>query len=239
MEQMIWVGGPDDVRHGEAAKSALAQCNDSRYWTAESGVVRVDRERWQAAQRYEARGWLECWRGVAGDRNDEHLAGFNGYANLKHNLGSVLEMGCGPFTQLQTILRDRIATHITLLDPLLKQYRSLAHCPYKNGTFYGYPADLRAVMGEELLDTETFDTIICINVLEHVMDAEVVLNNIHRALKSGGTLVFGERHYDQRNQLLVYDVGHPILVHKIVLDRFKSRFTPIYDNDIYFIGTKP
>lgn len=72
------------------------------------------------------------------DRNQEHEIGFNYYADVPLNLGNVLEVGCGPFTQLITILNNRAAKSITLLDPLLNSYLSLPNCTYKDKRLLGY-----------------------------------------------------------------------------------------------------
>jgi hypothetical protein len=109
----VWVGSPEDVRHDQDALAALLAKNDQRFYNPTLGVVRVDVRRWLAAQGYESRGWLHCWSDQADDRSDDHAALFDGYKALKNDLGWVLEIGCGPFTQLKTILKGRTAHHIT------------------------------------------------------------------------------------------------------------------------------
>jgi hypothetical protein len=71
------------------------------------GRARVSLERWQRAS------WAEAtWWGASKQRgNDDHagaMAGqFQEFKALPHRLGHVLEIGCGPFTQLKTILGVR------------------------------------------------------------------------------------------------------------------------------------
>lgn len=71
------------------------------------GRARVSLERWQRAS------WAEAtWWGASKQRgNDDHagaMAGqFQEFKALPHRLGHVLEIGCGPFTQLKSILGVR------------------------------------------------------------------------------------------------------------------------------------
>ena len=94
---------------------------------------RVDDQRWRAAQSHEATLWTEAPRGQTTDRNAHHAAHFGNYAALPESLGHVVELGCGPYTQLQTILRpsSRVVS-ITLVDPLAVHYQAHAKgCTYK------------------------------------------------------------------------------------------------------------
>jgi SAM-dependent methyltransferase len=45
--------------------------------------------------------------------------------------------------------------------------------------------------GEALSFDAEFDTVTCVNVLDHVRQPEAILRNIHRALRSGGRLLLG------------------------------------------------
>ncbi len=236
--QTVWVGGPDDVRVGDEALDAIRQENDANYYDPTYGVVRVPIARWRKAQGYESRGWLHCWADQSDDRSAEHAAIFDGYKNLKEDLGHVCEVGCGPFTQLRKIINGRKASRVTLLDPLLNSYRRLQHCFYKNGKFLNMPTILRQEMAESLTDFAVFDTIICINVLEHVMDAPLVLENLKRAVKAGGTVVFGEKSFDAYDPHYSFDVGHPIHLKRPLLDAFRKNFSVLFENGSYFIGTR-
>lgn len=236
--ETLWIGGPDDVRRGDSALDAIRVENDAHYFSDELGSVKVTQQRWRRAQEYEANGWLRCWSDQQDDRSAEHFEIFKGYQDLKSDLGHVCEIGCGPFTQLKTIIKGRTATRVTLLDPLLRSYQGLKHCPYRKNSFAGIQTSLRQEMAESLTDFAVFDTIVCINVLEHVMDAFLVLDNLKRSLKAGGTIVFGERAYPDFDPHFTFDAGHPIHVKGKVLDDFKSNFNVIYSNNHYFIGTR-
>lgn len=233
----MWIGSPVLVCEGQEARDRLANINDQKYHT-EFGTLKVDLERWQAAQQFEEKGWAEYWRHAEDDRNHEHQSLFDNYKVLPNHLGHILEVGCGPFTQTATILKDRKASLVTLLDPLLESYRKLPNCTHKSGSLCGLQTEFIPQMAESLNDVSRYDTVICINVLEHVMDAHLVLNNIHRALKRDGILVMGERAWDDFDPLQLYDVGHPIRVKSLVFDEYRRKFDMKYQNGNYFIGTK-
>lgn len=244
----IWIGSPADVRLEEQADEALARQNDAKFWNDETGIIKVDHDRWKEAQKFESDGWLIHWRTDTSDRNHEHTAGFDEYKNVPKNLGKVLEIGCGPFTQLQTIMGGRTIDTVTLLDPLLNNYKQLPHCVYKDDKFFGHTAELICSQAEALDKTNEFDTAICINVLEHVQDVELVLHNLHRSIKTGGIVIFGERCYDGLDINAIYDIGHPIRVKMNVFQKWEKQFEPLYlvtpalgnplRQEHYFIGKK-
>jgi SAM-dependent methyltransferase len=235
----LWIGSPSDVRSGDQAKDAIRTQNDAKYYDPTNGITKVDYERWVAAQKYEASGWMDCWQGVCDDRSHEHFQHFDGYRNLKKHLGNTLEVGCGPFTQLKTILNGRAASRITLLDPLIRRYLEHPNCSYKTGYLNGLGVTIRDMPAEHLGDMSSYDTIVCINVLEHVRDALRVLTNIYQALKFDGVLVMGERSWDDFDPHELFDAGHPIRLKKTVITSFKKNFNLLFENGDYFIGQKP
>lgn len=234
----IWVGSPHRICTGDEAAEALKNVNDSRYYDEVNGITQVDQERWQEAQQFEESGWIQCWSSMTDDRAEEHATIFDNYKTLPHDLGRVLEIGCGPFTQVKRILHGRTATSIMLTDPLINAYLDhMANCTYRQ-PLHGILTIIQAAPAEALVDTDFFDTIVCINVLEHVFDADAVLHNIRLALKVGGIVVMGERTYDDFDPHQHYDVGHPIRIKSIVLKRFMEDFEILYQNGDYFIAKK-
>lgn len=234
-----WVGSPADVRTGDAAEQAINTINDNKFYTdPHTGIIKVDEARWKQAQQFEEAGWTIYWSHSSSDRNHEHYGLFDEYKSLPQNLGKVLEIGCGPFTQASTILATRKADSITLTDPLLDKYLNLEHCPYKTGSLHNLKTTCITIKAEDINYNEEFDTVICINVLEHVMDAMKCLTNIYNSLKNGGILIMGERAHDEFNPFKSYDVGHPITIKTPIFDEFRSKFNIIYKNGNYFIGVK-
>ena len=167
----------------------------------------------------------------------------------------MLEVGSGPFTQSRHILNlfpFVPIESVTLVDPNLDNYRKLPNCFYRNGSLAVYPVTtgtndilfpgrihgeywytvetiLIASTTEDLHYNEAFDTVVSINVLEHVHDAVAYLTNLYRAVKSGGLLIFHDRWFDQANDaeaVLGSFSLHPVRVSKLLLLQFLSKFYP-------------
>jgi len=77
-----------------------------------------------------------------------------------------------------------------------------------------------------------------INVLEHVLNAPVILRAIYNALKPGGILVFNDRWWDDEplrplntfpSWAGVDALFHPVRLRKAVIEAFLSGFKPLYD----------
>jgi hypothetical protein len=123
-------------------------------------------------QEWEAALWSASAAGVTTDRNEHHKRHFDNYAEVPRQLGHVVEVGCGPFTQLQTILpgRPRPAS-ITLVDPLLESYaRTVRGCPYSRGKLLGNQLALVASPLEELELPQKADTLVMVSLLQSVRD---------------------------------------------------------------------
>lgn len=155
----------------------------------------------------------------------------------RHGLGKTLEVGAGPYTQTKAILEftKMQVESITLAEPNIYRYVSLDNCAYKDGTLLGHPTILVSAKVEDLGFVETFDTVIHMNVLEHVSDAFEYLTKMYMALKPGGMLIFHERwHTDVEAGVLGDPQGqgfqlHPVRVRITVLDHLLSLFDPLYN----------
>jgi SAM-dependent methyltransferase len=256
-----WTG---NCCHEAAAKQyAISESSDMGYYSTDAGVARVPKARWRRAQNAEHGVW--DGNSGSGDRIEDHLAGFKEYEAISGNLGDIAEVGCGPWTQLGALLdkrKDHVSLKsITLLDPGIEGYlKDVPTVAYKDKKLRGHDVTLLSVGAEALSQTNAFDTVVFINMLEHVEDAFQVLTNTHRALRVGGLLIFAERWWDhykfetpvssdgkdgQADHLL-----HPIRVKRLVLEHFLSHFETLYrvDNHVsftkyggrgcYFIGRK-
>jgi len=224
------------------------------------------KKRWLAAQSFEDSVWSGA--GHADDRNQQHSSMFGNYLSLKsyiNKFGNYGEIGCGPFTQTTTIFSSlnikKEVNSITLVDPLLRSYlKNVAHCTYKTGQFLGFSGsklNLVSAGGEQITYMKNaFDTVTMMNVLEHVMDAYLVLQNYFNSVKKGGIIIFSERWYDfkfdilKQNKQAFWDLGHPVNVKKYLIEIMLNQFETIYRNDFarnqlyptddgtYFIGIK-
>ena len=67
--------------------------------------MKVDATRWQEAQRFERKTWMEQNLGAVDDRNEFHKQEFGGYQAIAgRTFENVIELGCGLlFTNLRLI----------------------------------------------------------------------------------------------------------------------------------------
>ncbi|MEP3440704.1 MAG: bifunctional 2-polyprenyl-6-hydroxyphenol methylase/3-demethylubiquinol 3-O-methyltransferase UbiG [Sulfitobacter sp.] len=96
---------------------------------------------------------------------------------------AVLDLGCaGGF--MAEALDDRGAL-VTGIDPAKESIAAArAHAQGRAITY-------DVGVGEALPYSDcTFDTVVCVDVLEHVQDVEAVLKEVHRVLKPGGMFLF-------------------------------------------------
>jgi SAM-dependent methyltransferase len=110
-----------------------------------------------------------------------HLEASVGYAK-----GVFLDVGCGE-TQYKKLFLDRVDRYIGIDVP--SSYYELSN------------VDVYAT-GEALpFRSESFDTVMCTQVLEHVKEPSAILGEINRVLKSGGHLIltapFSEPKHDE------------------------------------------
>lgn len=119
------------VLKGHEARQALRETSDAPYLSPDQGIVRIPRQRWEVAQTFERRGWMEKWIGSSDDRNIQHMADFDGYRSLRgKRFEHAIELGCGPFTNLRLIGQVCQINECDLLDPLVESYLEHPNCTY-------------------------------------------------------------------------------------------------------------
>lgn len=219
-------------------------------------VRRVSTDRWREAQRWERalwvngqrkRGWKRLvwpvaapvlraigWKRAWGDDwNHWWAERFDDYAFLPDELGDVIELGCGPYTNTRLVLRGRAAQRVVCSDPLVGTYT----------TFRGrWLADASAAGRVELDDhpieelpfpASSFDLVVMINVLDHVRDADLCLRTAVSLVRPGGYLLLGQDLSDAADVAHhPYDVGHPIRLRREDVDRHLEPLTPVLRNDL-------
>ncbi len=126
----------------------------------------------------------------------------------KYLKGEILEIGCGIGNFTSTLSKFGKVTAIDIDPSLIENFKKDNISNIKSG--YGNIEN-----GEYFFKDKTFDTIVCINVLEHIKDDTKALENMFKLLKPGGNLIllvpihnflFGEidkaighfRRYDQK-----------------------------------------
>jgi len=101
------------------------------------------------------------------------------YKDVKKREGIVLDCGCG-FGSYYSLTKDLNTLYLDLSYNQLKRF----------GKIYGLRSN--RICGDILnlpFKDNIFDLILCINVLEHVMDIDKALRELHRVLKEGGVLL--------------------------------------------------
>jgi SAM-dependent methyltransferase len=211
--------------------------NDSCHYHPDYGVIYVPFSRWAIAQLAEVKLWVTVEQ--SDDRNDEHLGHFDYYLPLHSlysnssanhsviNLGHVLEIASGPYTQVKTILESipgSTVKSLTLLEPNLMEYKhSAPGCTYKDGYLNGHRVNFLVGRAEDFLLAEAYDLVVMINGIEHCQDGIQVLHNLYHAVKPGGILVWHERTFDDYR-------GVPFVAEEGLLDfvfhplRLKTKF---------------
>mmetsp|Transcript_21399 Transcript_21399/g.50876 ORF Transcript_21399/g.50876 Transcript_21399/m.50876 type:complete len:413 (-) Transcript_21399:165-1403(-) len=237
------------------------------------GVTVIPKTIWHAAQEQEGAVWKKL--GGNNDRAGEHITAFHKYQDVTNRqLGDVIEVGSGPWTQSRFLFKtvpEVISTvkSFTVYEPGAEFYiDNVRTCAYKDRTalqipnsptrdVYKFPLHIIGTGGESLLDHPTqYDTLVSINVIEHVQNAYSYLTGLHRALKPGGLLIYHDRFFDDPNEgncVLGVNHYHPIRITRMVLDMFLDQFEEIFrsteptsrmvksgcnEKPVYFIGIK-
>lgn len=226
----------------EIAEQFGIPADDSRYYNQQNGIIAVAQQRWLAAQEVERRTWFSLFPNFHDDRSLEHRQLFDDYRAVPLQCGDVLEIGCGPFTQSRCILNGRSIQSLTLLDPLLAEYLDHPHCSYKGGHFYGQQIHLLNLPAEKLPTSLSFDLVICINVLEHVQDARIVIERLLAAIRPGGYLILGEQCHDNCHPSNEFNLAHPVMIKRPFITKAVESLKTLYlndqDNAFYLIAQK-
>jgi 2-polyprenyl-3-methyl-5-hydroxy-6-metoxy-1,4-benzoquinol methylase len=109
---------------------------------------------------------------------------------LREKMGNILEVGSGLGTISEKLIRDMgPSSHITLTDISVRyvQLLSIKYSSFKNVSVSRM--DLNSGEDYSKIGYEKYDSIIAINVLEHVRDDQLALREIYKMLKTGGILV--------------------------------------------------
>lgn len=217
---------------------------DRRIGLATTDVLKIDSARWRAAQQFELR-FAQGTVNAGDDCNLWWYAAFNRYEVLKgKHFSNVIEVGCGPHTNIRLILPLIRFEQMWLEDPLIHQYikmkterRILRFLRFSSLTTVAslarhYPVTLLSEKLEELsLPDKSIDLCICINVLDHVQDVDQCLRQMRRILKNG-VLVLAQDLSNEEDRGSCpeswSDIGHPIKMDARFLDSYLSDVAPLY-----------
>lgn len=197
-------------------------------------VTKVTEDRWQKAQEWELATWLgspkdsEDWNGWWYDH-------FKGYEYLNSfNINSILEVGCGPYGKNVKYLLSRLqkVKNVDFLDPLINEYINNNYSI--TNLINKYNSKMYDNSLEELKVSKKYDCILCINVLDHVKDADACMEKIEELLNEGGVLILGQDLTNEedvkKSPYIMEDIGHPIkLDHVFFKDKLKN-YKHIFQN---------
>jgi len=220
---------------------------------------RVSEERWQAAQKWEEKHWINAqrararlgknyiWRLLAlfkvvprhrgDDWNQWWKAQFMNYQFLPPSADNALEVGCGPYTNIRLILDHCQPKHMVLSDPLIRTYVTF-RLTFVREMYARAACMLDDHPLEELPFADGFfDLVIMINVLDHVRDAHACMRNLLRVVKPGGHLIVGQDLCNEADLAALHAdpglVGHPIKLDREWFDPYlKSGWEPIIDKTL-------
>jgi len=222
----IWIETPKNIKRNEQADIALTTVNDISYWSDELGIVQVDDERWKKTLNFKKHNTPKM-------KHD--------YKMLPKRLGNVLEIDGGSQPRVIYLSRKQMINRVTLIDRHVIEYQRQPECHYHRIT----PRPHMLALGiTEYHKIHEFDTIIAVDFLEQTKDAILALNNIEKALRKHGIIIFTAQTYDRFDPNKVYDAGKPIRVKRKLIDIFKKRFEILdqneqsheYGQEINFIG---
>lgn len=218
-------------------------------------VRHVDSEKWKRAQEFELQfakltiasgdDWNLWWQ--------EKFDNYNFLAGL--TFPNVLEVGCGPHTNIKFILPRINFRKVFMEDPLiqfyvthfitekenrLKVFKDLLFGKGNECNFllklFANPeivVDLSSARLEELPYRDgIMDMVVCINVLDHVNDYDRCMFEINRVLRKEGMFILGQdlsNEEDLRSCPESYsDIGHPIKVdHQVLDDTLANGYTKL------------
>jgi 2-polyprenyl-6-hydroxyphenyl methylase / 3-demethylubiquinone-9 3-methyltransferase len=144
--------------------------------------------------------WLRTLKNLVPGR----LSWFDGQIDWGNK--DVLDLGCGGGFMAEA-LADRGA-HVTGIDPAEK---AIAIARAHSGTT-GHDIAYDMGVGEALPYSEArFDTVVCVDVLEHVSDLDQVLAEVARVLRPGGLFLFDTINRNPLARLATITIAEDIL----------------------------
>lgn len=147
------------------------------------GVTADKVDRWRAAQRKEEGFWRRA--GVLEPQMQRVLERYRPVieqvAARMPETGAVLDIGCGPTCAGRLFP----AAQHTFLDPLMDAYREVYAGSLPEG-------ELLAARAEEIPKPDgSYDVVISVNSLDHMIDPDTVLREVRRVLRPDGVFLLG------------------------------------------------
>lgn len=141
--------------------------------------------------------------------------------------GDILEIGCGIGNFTNFLKKFGNVWAIDIVDSYIKQTSQI-----EGGGINAGFGDIEK--GEYFFKDRKFDSVVCLNVLEHIKDDKRALKNIHELLKADGNLIllvpaydflFGEidksighfrRYYKNQLKNILEDMGFKVIKSRVI-----------------------
>ncbi|MDQ6998234.1 MAG: methyltransferase domain-containing protein [Mariprofundus sp.] len=145
----------------------------------------VSRLRWQASLKLISDRWSQKSLSAERERlENTTLSTIRHYAEQYTEDASVLEIGGGPCC----ISRLLNLKHKTYIDPLIDDFRRMFPGELPEDAEY-----LATVAERISKPANSYDLILCLNMLSHSLNPELIMHEIERLLKANGTLILSIR----------------------------------------------
>jgi ubiquinone biosynthesis O-methyltransferase len=147
-----------------------------------------------------SRRWLRALQNIVPAR----LAYFDGHVTWQG--AQVLDVGCGGGFMAEALAAR--GAHVTGIDPAAKAIAAAVFHAKAQGLSIHYVEG----SGEALpVPDGSMDIAVCVDVLEHVADVELVLREIHRVLKPGGVFCFDTINRNWMAAFVIVTLGERVL----------------------------
>jgi SAM-dependent methyltransferase len=195
--------------------------------------TKCDADSWNNAQNAEFSLWGGFNVGDGDDWSEFWKINFDNYDAINGKFfKDVIEVGCGPYGRnIRKISTLITYENLHVLDPLLDKY-----CKNKKSGIHNFITTNNVKtysFGLEKLSVEnSFDLIICNNVLDHCYDADLCLENMYNALRPNGILIFGNDTKDINDAAIARDTMHPLMIEIDYIKNYSSKYKILFEKFI-------
>lgn len=208
--------------------------------------TKVNHSIWEEAQEYERKFWLndqkkktkflknQIWNLLSflklvpkyrgDDWNIWWKGKFDDYLFLPPYIENAIEIGCGPYTNIRLILQRCCIKYVFLNDPLMEIYSSFKKTIHTTSPFNASFISDNHPFEKNPFKNNYFDLVVMINVLDHVQDATICMQEAIHITKPGGIFIFGQDLTDDEDEKYIQnlegDIGHPIKLNHEWIDSF-------------------
>lgn len=148
---------------------------------------------------------------------------FDNYSVLPKHFEKSLEVGSGPYSNMRIVSQLVNVKEMYFTDPLMHLFTAF-RMTWISDMAAKKKIHVSTGKAEQIdFPDQSFDLVVCNNVLDHVENAEQCLSEMHRVLKPGGYIIFGQEltnNEDLKVPSWRDDQGHPIKLHETFLDEF-------------------